>query len=327
MQEKIERLENLLESFRGTKVLVLGDLILDCYLRGSVERISPEAPVPVVEISEETYLPGGAGNVACNIKSLGGEVLLVGVVGKDAEGEKLKKLLNLRGISLEGVVEDDRPTTLKTRVIAHAQQVVRLDREMRDSVPSPVEERMKEILKEKLREIQVVAISDYGKGAITQEIVNFLRNSASIPVLVDPKVKNMHLYKGFYLISPNWKETREFLHKEGTPSQLARELKKLLEVKNVLITLGEKGMYLQGEEGELMIPAHAREVYDVTGAGDTVIGIISLGVGSGKSLRDAAVLANLGAGIVVGKLGTAQPSPEEIRKAIREFQNEIRDYL
>ncbi|HEX68144.1 MAG TPA: D-glycero-beta-D-manno-heptose-7-phosphate kinase [bacterium] len=328
LQEIKDKLIEILHRFSQVKVLVVGDVILDRYIKGKVERISPEAPVPVVEVMEEEIRLGGAANVASNIKSLGGEVFLVGIVGKDEDGKMVQDMLREKGIEFLGVEDSSRPTTIKERVIAHAQQIVRLDRELKDPIEPEVEKELRGKISQIKDKLNVVVISDYAKGVVTPSFMKFLKGNMKNSFLIaDPKVKNMLLFQEFYLVTPNLKETILFLGEEGEIPVLAKKLKDRLRAKNILVTLGEEGMYLEGEEESGHIPAHAREVFDVTGAGDTVVGIMALGIGCGAPLKYSCVLSNLGAGIVVGKLGTAQPTIREMEEAIEEFAHEIRNYL
>ena len=322
-----KRLLDLLNSFQKTKILVIGDFILDQFVWGSVDRISPEAPVPVVNVQRESYMPGGSLNVANNIHNLGGTVLPCGVVGRDLQGRMLVKVIRREGIDIGGIVYDaSRPTAVKTRVIAHSQQVVRFDREKIESISVQARKKILHFVRNKIRDVDTVLIEDYGKGVIQpqllREIVQLAQKHRK-PVLVDPKEKHFSYYKGVTAITPNRKEAYGALEnfgvrcEEDDPEEVGRKLLRKLKCDAVLMTLGEDGMALFQKRGALVkVPTFAQEVYDVSGAGDTVIGVFSLAVSVGASMKDAAILSNLAAGIVVGKLGTATIHPGELREAI-----------
>ena len=315
-----------LRRFPRAHVLVVGDIIGDHYIWGKVDRISPEAPVPVVHVTAESYRLGGAANVAHNIVSLGGRVTVCGVVGEDEAGRWLLKEMAVRGIRTAGVlVSAERPTTVKTRVIAHSQQVVRFDREVRETLPGAIRAKILEHALQAMPQVQAVVISDYSKGVVTRELVRRLARRAKgrgIPLAVDPKVSHFPYYRGVTLISPN---TQEAAAATGIPivdeESLLRAGRKLLRQTRsqaVLITRGEQGMSLfQGDHSVVHLPTAAREVYDVTGAGDTVIGVLALALAAGVPLPQAATLANLAAGIVVGEVGTATVDREQLRRQIR----------
>jgi len=305
--------------FRNRRVLVLGDLMLDKYIWGNVSRISPEAPVPVVEVRKSTSALGGAGNVAHNLQGLMAAPLLVGVVGDDEEGRWIKKNVpDGRGIFLDA----DRPTTVKTRIIAHHQQVVRVDQEKKQAVSPDIEERIvRFIRKEKYAGI---IVSDYNKGIVTKSIMpRVLAHAAEarIPVFVDPKVENFSLYSPVTFISPNHHEAERVVrHACGTEAeveQAGREILDMISCRYLILKRGEQGMSIF-ERGKkpAHIPTIAREVFDVTGAGDTVIAAAALALLGGLSIKEAAVMANAAAGVVVGKIGTATCAPEELLAAI-----------
>lgn len=308
------RIREILNNFSKKTIMVIGDIIMDQYIWGKVSRISPEAPVPVVDVMEESYLLGGAANVLNNIVSLGGNALICGVIGHDDIGRKIIHKLRVRGIDTGGIiVTSDRPTTIKTRIVAHSQQVVRYDREKREDINHNSKEIIKEYLKNRISEIDGMIISDYYKGVITKGLVNeiiSLVNSKKLPVLADPKVGHFDLYEGLTLITPNIAEASTGA---GIPivdnkslEDAGRALIEKLRSKAVLITRGEEGMTLIEDNGEITyIPAVAKKVFDVTGAGDTVIGVMTLAIAAGATMKEAAVIANHAAGIVVGKVGTA----------------------
>lgn len=332
---KNEKLLRFVNRFSGTKVFVLGDLMVDKYIYGRVSRISPEAPVPVVEVVKETAVPGGAGNVASNIVSLGGKCFLGGIVGADLLGETLIAEFSKQGVNTEGVICDNsRPTTLKTRIIAHHQQVVRCDWENVAKISPQLNNKIVNYLKKVISEIQVIVISDYGKGVISPSLLSKiirLGRQYSKPVVVDPKVEHFLRYRRVTCITPNLNEAIVGMRwhraeREGEIRKLGEKVLRKLNCQSVLITRGERGMTLfqstpSGAKIQITnIPTAAREVFDVTGAGDTVVSVLSLGLASGLEIREAAYLANYAAGIVVGKLGTATVSPEELRKAIRKAE-------
>ncbi len=312
---------DFLERSRGAVVGVVGDVMLDRFVWGRVSRISPEAPVPVVTIEREDYHLGGAANVARNIASLGGSPLLLGVVGEDEAGGTLRRSLGERGLSSEAVLTDaSRRTTVKTRIIAHSQQVVRADWESTDDIAGEVEARTIALLDEVVRRSKAIVLSDYSKGALTPRVIEraiAASKDRGVPILVDPKVHRYRLYRGVTLLTPNLNEAERVtgidVRSESDLSHAAERILDELECEAVLITRGEQGMSLyQRSRPALHIAAAAREVYDVTGAGDTVIATAALALACGENLSRAAELSNRAAGIVVGKLGTATVLPEEL---------------
>ena len=318
--------------FPKAQVLVLGDFILDRFIWGSVSRISPEAPVPVVNVNRESFLPGGSLNVANNIHTLGGTVYPCGIVGRDLEGRLLVRGMRRFGIETGGVIQDrTRPTTIKTRVIAHSQQVVRVDREQIQPLSSSDIRRILQFIQKKIKHADVIIVEDYGKGVVEPSLLKPLLKLAKKlkkPVLVDPKEKHFSLYKGVTAITPNRSEAyggfNTFNGRRPDLEEVGRGLLKQLKSEAVLITLGEEGMALfEKNEPTKKIPTTAREVFDVSGAGDTVIAVFGLSLAAGASLQEAAVLSNLAAGIVVGKLGTATIEPNELKQAIRSREDLI----
>ena len=306
-------------------MLVVGDLILDHYVWGKVSRISPEAPVPVVQVSSESQQLGGAANVYKNVLALGGRADVCGVVGADEGGRRLLRELGVRRQGRGGVITDpDRPTTRKTRVIAHNQQVVRFDVERPSEIKTPIQKRIIRYVESRLREISCLVVSDYAKGVVTAPLMSELTRLATlrrIPVLVDPKVEHFAYYKGVTLITPNHQEAAQAAGVHGDDDRSIDEvgevLRQRLGCQCVLVTRGEKGMSVFGAEGECWhIPTAARQVYDVTGAGDTVVGTLALALATGASFRDAAVLANYAAGIVVGMVGTATVDAQQLAEAV-----------
>ena len=322
---KHKRAVAILNNFKKASVLVIGDLVMDHFVWGKVRRISPEAPVPVVEVSSESFMLGGAANVVNNIHSLGGKVLVCGVVGRDEMGKKLVHELRLKGISSDGViVEDGRPTSVKTRVIAHSQQVVRFDREKKDKVHMDTVKTIMDYVSEKINSFDSIIISDYAKGVISEELVEeviALAKKKDKPVAVDPKVSHFDFYKYATIVTPNNDEASKAsgieIENEAGLLRAGEVLLNKLGSDAVLITRGEHGMSLFENNGEIThIPTVAKEVYDVSGAGDTVIGTVALSMASGASLKEAAVISNFAAGIVVGKIGTATVTPKELKDAV-----------
>jgi len=321
----IQRLSEITDNFGQARVLILGDIMLDEYMYGSVERISPEAPVPVVDVSSSKILLGGAANVAANICSLGGEALLIGVVGEDEAAVKISQLLKSKNISDELLVTDlTRRSTIKTRIIAHSQQIVRADREDRHEVNTEVE---KQILKRFLSvadEIQAVIISDYGKGAITLSLLEKLMTvclERDIYVAVDPKETHFNNYKKVSIITPNHHEAGfaygRRIQSEEDLLEVGNGLLNRLQAKSILITRGPDGMSLfTADSAPRHIPTFARKVYDVTGAGDTVIASFVVATCAGADATEAAVISNTGAGITVGEIGTATVTVEQLRSEL-----------
>ena len=318
-----ERATEIAEHIRRQTVVVLGDVMLDEFVWGDVTRISPEAPVPVVEIRRESVRLGGAANVLANLIALGARAAVVGVVGADAAGERLRAKLREKGAlhADESLVTDDnRPTTLKTRIIAHNQLVVRADRERRAPVEAGTEERIIETVCRLISEGDALVVSDYDKGAVTprvlREVLELSRRLGK-PALVDPKIRNFDHYRPATLVTPNHHEALRLTNSEDDSDEgvarAARTLRERLGCDSVLITRGERGMMLlEGDRAPLYVGTRAREVYDVTGAGDTVIATLASALAAGASLVEAATLANHAAGVVVGKVGTATAAAEEL---------------
>ena len=309
----------IIEAFKGKRILVVGDIILDHYLWGKVERVSPEAPVPVVDVQRETHLLGGAGNVANNVASMGAKAVVAGIMGNDHRAEILVKLFAEKGVDASGVTADKRPTTVKTRIIAHNQQIVRVDREDTSYIGNAAFKRLTDFIRDNIDSCDAVIVSDYKKGVVTARMVRFLLARAKdrdIFIAVDPKVGHFSCYKGVSLITPNTKEASEgsgvIIRDERSLEKAARVLLSKLRLGALLITRGHEGMSLFAEGRARHIPTVARQVYDVTGAGDTVIAAFTLAQTCGAGLLNAAVIANHAAGIVVGIVGTAAPTPREL---------------
>ena len=323
-----------LDTFYRSRVAVIGDIMLDHFIRGNVSRISPEAPVPVVNVSAESLRLGGAANVVHNIHALGGTVYTSGLVGNDDMGKKIiQEFKSLKQDTQGLIVATKRPTTVKTRIIAHNQQVVRFDRETVAPLSTKHRQQIVGYLKKHVPSVNAVILSDYGKSVISRDLVEeVLRvtKKNTIPVLVDPKVKNIDSYQGVSVITPNQNEAREATGIEITTDdeahKAAARLQEQLGCDTVLITRGEQGMTLLERNGTCThIPTLATEVYDVTGAGDTVISVLALSLAAGASLKVSALMANIAAGIVIRKLGTAVVSLDELTKVIRKQNGFICD--
>lgn len=318
-------LRQYLQRFPQASLLVIGDLILDHYVMGRVSRISPEAPVPVVHVESETLRLGGAANVFNNILALGGKADLCGVIGADESGRLLLKELGQTRSGRGGVIIDhDRPTTRKSRVIAHNQQIVRYDMEGRQELKGMLQKRLLRYVESRIRELSCIVVSDYAKGVVSAALMTELTRLAAlrkIPIIVDPKVEHFSYYKGVTVMTPNHLEATQAAGLHGDDDQTINQagalIRQRLGCQSVLITRGEKGMSLyEGEGTSWHLPTQARQVYDVTGAGDTVIGTLALALATGASMREAATLANHAAGIVVGMVGTATVSPKQLLEAV-----------
>jgi D-beta-D-heptose 7-phosphate kinase/D-beta-D-heptose 1-phosphate adenosyltransferase len=315
-----------LENFSKVKVLVVGDVMLDRYWWGSVERISPEAPVPVVHLKETSLVAGGAANVAVNIAGLTAEPFLVGMIGDDREAELLPALLNDSKISPNYLIKlPNHQTTVKTRVVAHSQQVVRIDQESRLNLTLSEEEEIWETIRDLIKQVDLIIVSDYNKGFLTENLLMRLISTASKNnkfVLVDPKGKNYNKYRGATILTPNLKEIAEACGMdESEPNIIEQAGKKLfssLDLKALLITQGEEGMTLfENNKKSIHLTAKARKVYDVTGAGDTVIATLAVAIGAGLSLAESSNAANIAAGIVVEQVGTSAINFDELSNSIK----------
>lgn len=316
---------DILRNFSKARILVLGDFILDQFVWGKVERISPEAPVPVVSVSRESYMPGGSLNASNNVHSLGGTVYPCGIVGRDLTGRVLVRTMRREGIDTDGVIYDStRPTSIKTRIIAHSQQVVRFDREKSSEISKKDCDKLIHYVEDRINAVNVIVIEDYGKGVVQPYLLkNVLKIAKKFktPVLVDPKEKHFSYYAGVTAITPNRVEAFNGVESLGgraaTIEDAGKFLLRKLKCEAVLITLGEDGMALFEKGGAITrIPTTAREVFDVSGAGDTVVAVLALALASKATMKEAALISNLAAGIVVGKLGTATVSVEELRKSL-----------
>ncbi|MGA2774509.1 MAG: D-glycero-beta-D-manno-heptose-7-phosphate kinase [Candidatus Omnitrophota bacterium] len=337
----MKTLENIISRFNKTKILVIGDLILDQYIWGSVDRVSPEAPVPVVWANKRTYLPGGAANVANNISSLGGKATLVGVMGRDNHAKILTQELHKRNIDTRGVfTAQNRHTILKSRVIAGHQQIVRVDWENRESLGAGLNKRIIGFIKRSILAYDALIIEDYGKGVINKDLLEDLISLAHENkkiITVDPKEDHFQFYRKATTITPNRKELENAIRNLKIKDEENRfklnsdrlftdrdidlaafEIMEYLELESILVTLGEQGMKLFEKDGRAThIPTQAQAVFDVSGAGDTVISAFTLGLSAGAKKLEAAYIANYAAGIVVGKVGTAVTTREELLKRIK----------
>ncbi|MES3032846.1 MAG: D-glycero-beta-D-manno-heptose-7-phosphate kinase [Gemmatimonadota bacterium] len=316
-----DRLATLLAAARGRRVVVVGDAMLDVYLRGDVDRISPEAPVPVVRVRERRDALGGAANVAQNVLAVDAHCALVAAVGDDIAGGRLRGLLRGLGGATDALVTVARPTTTKTRLVARSQQLLRFDEEEDADLAAADVDRVIAAMADALASADAVILEDYNKGVLVPRVIEAtiqLAAERNVPVIVDPKFRNFFSYKGATVFKPNRRELEQALgaavdldHPEALPATLAR-----LDVAHLLLTLSEHGMALVSRGGEITrIPTTAREVYDVVGAGDTVTAYLALMLAAGAEAREAAVIANYAAGVEVGKLGAATVSPAEVLSA------------
>lgn len=316
------RLEEIFGGFQGKRVAVVGDIMLDRYYWGRVSRVSPEAPVPVVEVESESLRLGGAANVANNVRVLGGAPLLVGLVGNDHPAAQLIDMLREWGLETAGIVRDaGRPTTIKTRVIAHGQHVVRVDHESRAACPEHLRFGIVDAIKYNIRSLQAIIIEDYNKGVLSPEVIAevlAIARKYAVPVTVDPKFTNFLEFRNVAVFKPNRREVEEVfggrLGDRAAVEAAGRRLLETLGAENVLLTQGEDGMSLFTADGAVThLPTAARVVQDVSGAGDTVISTLTMAMAGGASVTEAAVLANLAAGIVVGAVGIVPVEPEALR--------------
>ena len=337
---KAGKFKQIIRRFNKSKILILGDVILDEFIWGDVARISPEAPVPVVWSKRRSFMPGGAANVANNIRTLSGKVILIGVVGKDESATILKRELSKRKIDISGIfTQPQRHTTVKTRIIAGHQQVVRVDWEHTEAISRSINSKIYNFVRKKLKECDAIIVEDYGKGVINAslilQIISLARKMGKI-VIVDPKEEHFQFYQRVTSITPNRKEmenairdlkikdnhnrfplNKDRLTTDRDIDNAGREVLKYLSLDSLLITLGESGMRLFQKGGKIThIPTRAQEVFDVSGAGDTVISTFSLSLAAGAKRLEAAHLANFAAGIVVGKIGVATVTQKELLKAV-----------
>jgi len=334
-----ERLDTLMKSMNGKRIAVIGDLMLDRYIWGNVSRISPEAPVPVVELDQEQDRLGGAANVAKNIKSLGGEPLLVGVIGADNSGKRLHEIIRESGFSADGIVVDGtRPTTVKTRVIAHNQHVVRIDRETKTDISFIIQNKILDVLHNRLQNLDGIIIEDYNKGVIVKGLITQIINLAhefSKPITIDPKYNNFFEYRDVTVFKPNRKEVEEVLgirlKDENAIAEAGKIILDKLHARNVLLTLGENGMTLFESDGSVSsVETMARKVSDVSGAGDTVISTLTMALAGNANIREAATIANFAGGIVCRYVGIVPIDKNELIETISAYmqhpsEKEVKD--
>lgn len=318
---ELDALRGTVERFAGRRILVLGDLMLDRYMWGRVDRISPEAPVPVVEVERETFALGGAGNVAANLRALGAQPVLVGAVGEDEDGAHLMDTLAARGVATGGIVRDpSRPTTVKTRIVAHAQHVVRADREVRTDLDGHALKSVLDRIDAWMAGCEGMVVSDYGKGVITTLTLARGLEAArrhKLRVSVDPKESHIDAYRGVSILTPNQHEAGYVQGRrvvdDASLEAVGWGLQQRLDAEAVLVTRGPEGMSLFEKGGRYThLPTVAREVYDVTGAGDTVVSVVAVALAAGADYPTASYLANHAAGIVIREVGTATCTPDEL---------------
>ncbi|MGD1049210.1 MAG: D-glycero-beta-D-manno-heptose-7-phosphate kinase [Candidatus Krumholzibacteriaceae bacterium] len=318
------RVKEITRAMRRSRVAVVGDIMLDRYIWGQVDRISPEAPVPVVAVAETSVRPGGAANVAWNLASLGVKATLAGVTGADGSATELKRLIREKGLSVSSLVADPRrPTTEKIRIVAHSQQVVRADFESAEPIRDAVLGKLLSAVRTALKGARAVVVSDYGKGVVSGDVMDLVRSlcgPGKVPFLIDPKEGHFSLYRGAFAVTPNKKEAGGFyntkIRSDADLNLVGGALLRDLEASAVLITRGEEGMTLfEGRKRPRHFPARASEVYDVTGAGDTVISVLAAALAAGATVHEAIELANAAAGIVIRELGTAAVKAEELEAA------------
>lgn len=322
-----QRIDELLKNAKTKRIAVVGDVMIDRYVWGIVNRISPEAPVPVVEVESESTRLGGAANVANNITSLGAKTFLVGVVGNDISGKEFRSILDQQNTSSEGIVSDaSRPTTVKTRVIAHQQHVVRIDSEEKKDIDASIQEKIFSVLEKNIGSIDGIIIEDYNKGVVVKDLIRGiieLANKHKKIITIDPKFNNFFEYRNVTVFKPNKKETEEALGKKlkigADVLSAGKILLEKLNAENILLTRSEKGMSLFEKNGDIThIPTNARNVADVSGAGDTVIATLTAMLASGASIKEAAALANYAGGIVCGEVGIVPIDPALLRSTIIE---------
>ncbi len=327
LKHTADELSGYIDRFSNARILVVGDIILDKYIWGEVSRISPEAPVPVVEIKDETERLGGAANVVNNIVSLGGKSWLCGIIGDDISGKELLKTTFDLGIDTSGIITDSlRHTSVKTRVVAFNQQVVRFDKETKEPLGTEKIEEIIKYVKKRINDIDAVIVADYGKGVVSARLMQeltALTSAFKVILAVDPKPANFEHYSGIDIMTPNHHEAGAFsrieITNEASLERAGAHILNTLNCRSVLITQGKDGMTLFEEGSEpCHIPTVARKVFDVSGAGDTVIGAMTLALASGMDRQSAAVIANYAAGIVVGEVGTSVVTAKELKNAIGE---------
>ncbi|NQU16781.1 MAG: D-glycero-beta-D-manno-heptose-7-phosphate kinase, partial [Candidatus Saganbacteria bacterium] len=323
----MEHLKTIIPQFEGKKILIIGDLMLDEHIWSTVSRISPEAPVPIAKVKNITHVPGGCGNVAANIKKLTGTPLLLGLIGKDSSGLKLTKALKSQKISTSYLIKlKDRPTILKSRIIAASQHVIRVDREEQGLISSSLEKDILNKIKNTIKEADAIILSDYKKGILSEkvckEIINLARKHKK-PLAVDPKGSDYSKYKRAMVITPNLLEAEAAsgikISNEESLNKAGKKLLNQTQADHIIITQGKEGLSVFSKSGETShIPAIQREVFDITGAGDTVIATLSLSLASGASIKEAALLGNYAASVAVSKIGTQAVEKDELEEALEE---------
>lgn len=320
-----ERLIGIINKFKNQKIAIIGDLMLDKYIWGTVDRVSPEAPVPVVLVNKITFAPGGAANTASNAASLGAKVFVIGTIGTGQYGKVLIEELNNRNLDTTHLITDEsRPTIRKTRVVGHGQQLLRIDSEKKDPIDNKKADELIASFEKIVSEVDCVVVPDYAKGLISEKVMRniiVLASKHSKKVIVDPKQKDSSIYRGAYAMTPNHKEACELMGKDwdnedksiiATGKALSEKIST-----NIILTRGEKGLAIFEKDKEpVRIPAKAREVYDVTGAGDTTIATLALATAAGANLKDASIIATYAASIAVGKVGTSTVTTDEMIKMI-----------
>lgn len=327
MKINSQKLEKIIKNFDNKRILIIGDLMLDEYIFGGTTRLSPEAPVPIVEVERIDYVPGGAANAASNVRNLGDQTILAGVVGDDENARTLIKLLKKNGIKTNGILKDpNRPTTLKTRIVSQGQHVVRIDKESSQPISKILEEKLLTFVKKVLKSVDIVLISDYAKGVVTPTISRAIINLAkkrNKKVLVDPKGEDFSKYKGCFIVTPNLKETEAALKIQvkdlKSLPQAAKTLLTQVNSKGVLVTLGTDGMALLERTGKYTaIPSAEVKVVDISGAGDTAMATFALSLAAGANFEEAMLISTYACSVVIGKIGTATTSRNELIKAIKE---------
>lgn len=325
----ISAIQTVLSSLSKRRVLVIGDVMLDHYLSGRIERISPEAPVPVVEVLHEEYRLGGAANVALNLQSLGAQAILIGIIGDDRDGQQFQELLQQSGIQTKGIhIVASRPTTVKTRIMAKQQQIVRVDREICTEIKAAEQRAILKRIKVAIPTVDAVIIEDYDKGLLTSSLIHQileLCKAHDTQVTVDPKFQHFFNYEGVTVFKPNFKELQSNLGitivTENDFVEAAATLQERINCDHLVITRGSKGLTIFSKgKHPIQLPTFAKEVFDVSGAGDTVISVLTLGMAAGLPIREAALLANHAAGVVCGKMGTSSVTSEEILASLLDHQ-------
>lgn len=324
--EKLNNLKKLTDGLKNAKILLIGDIMLDTFVWGSVARISPEAPIPVIKISKKSHMLGGAGNVLANIQTLGAKTDVITLIGDDHAGLEVKKTMENLKSDTTNLISSPRPTILKTRYIAQNQQLLRVDEEETDAIEQNMADDIAQRAEKAMQNTDVMILSDYGKGLLTPYLIEKLIKLAknhNIPVIVDPKSKDFSLYKGATIITPNKKELSEAannapVQSDGDVEKAAQSLIDNHDIETIIATRSEDGISVVSKNAEsLHIPTQALEVYDVSGAGDTVVAVVAATIATGASNEEAAALANVAAGIVVAKVGTATVQPNEMIETIK----------